>query len=100
MDEEELENQKKNQEQKKILEAKKAEEQLKMALRVALETNAYDRMSNVQHANEQLFLIAARHIITFYKRAGRKLKDEEVLAILNRIKELNEKETKIRFERK
>lgn len=102
MGEEEIEEARKQrtEQQKKQMEAKKAEEQLKTALRVALENDAYDRITNVQHANPQLFLTAAQNILALHKRAGRKLNDEELRAILSRIKQLSETETKIRFERK
>ncbi|HLC69349.1 MAG TPA: DNA-binding protein [Candidatus Bilamarchaeaceae archaeon] len=79
---------------------KRAEEQLKAVLRIALENDAYDRMINVQHANPQLFLAAAQNIVGFYKQTNRKLTDNEVLQLLQRIKQMNETETTIRFQRK
>ncbi len=87
-------------ERKKIIEAKKAEEQLKAMLRVVLEPEAYERLSNVQHVNQQLFLTAAQNVLGFYKTVGRKLEEREVLALLKRIKTVNETKTSIRFERK
>lgn len=87
-------------EQQRLAEAKKAEEQLKATLRVVLDENAYDRLTNVKLANAQLFLAAAQHVLAAYKRIGRKIKDEELLAILRRIKTGTEKQTRISFERK
>lgn len=87
-------------EQKRLLEAKKAEEQLKTALRSAVQEAAYDRLMNVHHANAQLFLVAAQNILSLHKRVGRKLTEEEILAVLRKIKELSETPTQIRFQRK
>ena len=80
--------------------SKKAEEQLKATLRVVLEEDAYNRITNVKLANAQLFLAAAQHILNIYKRIERKITDAELLTILRRLKEGSEKETKISFERK
>ncbi len=98
--EEEQVKKKKRSEQQHLMEARKAEEQLKATLRVVLEEDAYNRITNVKLANAELFLSAAQHIVSIYKRIGRKIKDEELLSILRRIKEGSEKETKISFERK
>ena len=91
---------KKHSEQKKMAEARKVEEQLKAALRVALENEAYDRIINVKIANTQLFLVAAQNVLSLYKRLGRKINDNELLFMLHKIKEQNEKEVAIKFERK
>jgi DNA-binding TFAR19-related protein (PDSD5 family) len=85
---------------KKKAEARKAQEQLKSTLRMALEEKAYDRLMNISVANNELFLSAAQNALMFYKRAGRKIRDEEVLALLKAIKERNEKETSITFHKK
>ena len=106
MDEEENEQEtsdirkKKQTEQKRAVEARKAEEQLKAALRVALENDAYERITNVKIANAQLFLVAAQNILSLYKQIGRKINDKELLFMLHKIKEQNEKQTAIKFERK
>lgn len=91
---------KRRMQEKKAAEAKQAQEQLKAALRAALETEAYDRLTNVQHVHAQLFLAAAQHLLGLYKRVGRRLSDEEVRAVLARIRELSETKTEIRFARK
>jgi len=98
MDEEEIKK-KKLEEYKKASEAKKAEEQIKSVLRTALEPSAYDRLMNVQLANQQLYLVAVQNIVAIYKKIGRKITDEELLILLKRIKG-EEKEGEIRFERK
>ncbi len=85
---------------KKRLEAKKIEEQLKTTLRVALEEDAYERLMNVSVANKELYLIAAKNSLMFYKKAGRRLRDDEILALLRAIKEQTEKETTITFHKK
>ncbi|MDO8553290.1 MAG: DNA-binding protein [Candidatus Micrarchaeota archaeon] len=81
-------------------ERKKVEEQLKTTLRVVLEDDAYQRLMNVKLANSQLFLGASQHIVALFKRFGRKLNDKEALMILKKLKEGEEKETKITFNRK
>ena len=101
MDEEDDDAMKKRRgEQRKQLEAKKAEEQLKTALRSAVSNEAYGRLANVQHANPQFFLVAAQNILSLSKRVGRTLNEEEVLSILRKIKEVSDTPTYIRFERK
>ena len=91
---------KKQTEQKKLAEAKQAEEQLKTALRMALENDAYERMMNVKLANQQLFLLAAQNIIPLFKRFERKINDQEVLLLLRKIKEQTERKSEITFQRK
>jgi DNA-binding TFAR19-related protein (PDSD5 family) len=85
---------------KKRLEAKKIEEQLKTTLRVALDEDAYERLMNVSVANKELYFVAAKNALTFYKKAGRRLRDDEILALLRAIKGQTEKETKITFHKK
>jgi DNA-binding TFAR19-related protein (PDSD5 family) len=86
--------------QKKKLEAKKAQEQLKATLRVALEETAYNRLMNVAVANKELYLTAAQNLLMFYKRAGRKITEEELLKLLHAIKEQKETKTTITFHKK
>ncbi len=100
MDEEESIKQKKATEHQKMVEAKNREEQLKATLRSVLEEDAYNRIINVKLANSQLFLMTAQNLLAIYKRIGRRIKDKELLTILLRLKEENEKETSITFERK
>ncbi|MFH0737539.1 MAG: DNA-binding protein [Candidatus Micrarchaeota archaeon] len=85
---------------KEKLEAKKAQEQLKSTLRMALEEPAYERMMNVALANNELYLTAAKNALMFYKRAGRKIKDSEVLSLLKAIREQTETKTTITFHTK
>ncbi|MEW6722693.1 MAG: DNA-binding protein [Candidatus Micrarchaeota archaeon] len=85
---------------KKKAEAKKAQEQLKQTLRLALEEAAYDRLMNVSVANEELFLAAAKNALMFFKRAGRRITEREVLALLRAIKEQSETKTTITFHKK
>ena len=99
MDEEEEIKRKKAEEYQKMSEAKKIEDQLKGALRIALDDSAYERLMNVQLANKQTYLIAAQNIVAIYKKVGRKITEDELLTLLRRIKG-EEKEGEIRFERK
>jgi DNA-binding TFAR19-related protein (PDSD5 family) len=85
---------------RKRLEARQAEEQIKATLRIALEESAYERMMNVSHANKELFIMAARHLLAVYKRAGRKLTESELLAVLRAVKGQTETETRITFHKK
>lgn len=87
-------------EQQKLAEAKKAEEQLKTTLRVILDEPAYVRLMNVKMASQQVFATAAQYLLRVFQKFRRKITEEELLAVLRTIKERNEKETKITFERK
>lgn len=92
---------KKMDQQKRLVEAKKAEEQLKTAMRVALEPAAYDRLMNVRIANQQLYFAAAQYAVTAYKKWGKPLTEQQLLNILHAIKGQEEKSaTGIRFKRK
>lgn len=74
-------------------------EQVKMALRVALNNDAYERMMNVMLANPELFQGAVQYIFALYQRVGRKLTDGEVRRVLLRLKG-EEKEPEISFKKK
>jgi DNA-binding TFAR19-related protein (PDSD5 family) len=95
MDEEELEDIK-----KKRLEARKAQEQLKSTLRVALDEEAYERLMNVALANNDVYLATARQVLMAFKRVGRKINEEELLMVLKAIKEQTETKTSIKFHKK
>jgi DNA-binding TFAR19-related protein (PDSD5 family) len=84
----------------KKLEARKAEEQLKVSLRMALDETAYLRLMNVSMANKELYLTAARNILMAYQRARRRLTEKEVLAFLRAIKDQTETKTTITISRK
>jgi DNA-binding TFAR19-related protein (PDSD5 family) len=86
--------------QKKKLDARKANEQLKTALRAALDESAYDRIMNVAVANKELYLNAAQNVMMFYKRAGRKLTEAELLSLLRAIRDQGETKTSITFHKK
>lgn len=81
-------------------EAKKAQEQLKTTLRLALDEQAYDRIMNIAAVNKELYLTAAQNVLMFFKRAGRRITDAELLSLLRALKERGEKETSITFSRK
>jgi len=84
----------------KRLDAKKAQEQLKSTLRGALDEAAYARLMNVSVANNELYLTAAKNVLMFYKRAGRRIREEELLQLLRAIKEQTETKTTISFHKK
>lgn len=100
-DEEEAIQKRKLTRQQKILEAKRAEEQLTKMLRVVLEPSAYDRISNVRHVNHELYIAAAQYVLALYKRTNQRVTEQQLLNILSAIKsEASESERQIRFERK
>jgi DNA-binding TFAR19-related protein (PDSD5 family) len=82
------------------LEARRAEEQVKTMLRMALEESAYERMMNVSHANRELYMTAAKHVFAVFKRAERKLTESELLAVLRAVRGQTENETTITFHKK
>ncbi|MBD3397862.1 hypothetical protein GF412_01790 [Candidatus Micrarchaeota archaeon] len=77
-------------------EAQKKEEQVKAMLRMALSENAYERLMNVKLANAQLYGAAANQVFGLYQKAGRKLTEKELIAILKAIKG-SQREPKITF---
>lgn len=88
------------QEQKRYMEAAKAEEQLKAALRVALEDPAYNRMMNISYANKEFYVALAQHLLMVFKQVRRKVSEEEVLFVIRSIKNKTEHEPEIRFHKK
>ncbi|MFH1394234.1 MAG: DNA-binding protein [Candidatus Micrarchaeota archaeon] len=101
MDDEEAGLRKRRQaEYEQMAEAKKAQEQLKGALRNALEESAYNRIMNIAVANKELYLVAAKQVLMIVKRAGRKLTEEELVTLLRAIQEQTSTETSITFHKK
>ena len=86
--------------QKKRAEAKKAQEQLKATLRIALDEDAYERLMNVAHANKELYVATARNVLMLYKRLGRRISETELVSVLRAIKDQTERKTTITFQRK
>ena len=89
-----------DEELKRILEMKKSEERIKSALRLALTSEAYERMMVVKVANHELYSLAAQQLLALHQRIGRKISEEEVKKILRLLKSGTEKETKIEIRRK
>jgi len=85
---------------KQRMEARKAQEQLKTSLRGALDESAYLRLMNVAVANNELYLTAAKNVLMFFKRAGRRLTETELVALLRAIREQSETKTTITFHKK
>ncbi len=83
-------------EEERLLEAKRMEAQLKAALRLCLTPEAYERLMNVRLAKPELYAAAARQILAYAKKGGKRLGDSEVLALL-RMMRGGERETKITF---
>lgn len=87
-------------EKQKEMEEKEVESKLKDALRSALTPKAYDRISNVAHANKELYLTTAQQVLLAYKQLGRSINEEELLTVLRAIKAKTEKDVKITFHKK
>ena len=85
---------------KQRAEARKSQEQLKSALRGALDENAYVRLMNVSVANNELYLTAAKNVLMFFKRSGRRISEAELVQLLRAIKEQSETKTTITFHKK
>ncbi len=81
--------------EEEVLEAKKMEAQLKAALRMCLTPDAYERLMNVRLAKPELYAAAARQVLAYANKRGKKLGDSEVLALLKMMR--GERETKITF---
>lgn len=88
---------KKVEEQKKMLEAAKMEEQLKAALRLALDEPAYERLANISYANKEFYMNVAQRAIMAYRKAGRKLSEEEVIFLIRSLKNQDRREPTIEF---
>lgn len=80
--------------------AKMQDQKLKAALRMALEEDAYERLMNVAIANKEVYLIAAKNLLMFFKKMERKINENEVLSLLRAIKSQRENETKITIQKK
>ena len=87
-------------EKQRELETKKVEDQLKTMLRQMIDTAGYERMMNVKLSNEELFLTAAKNLVSAFHKLGRTISDKEVLFVLNAIKQRTQHETTIKFDRK
>jgi DNA-binding TFAR19-related protein (PDSD5 family) len=87
-------------EKQKELESKEIEKKLKEALRAALTPSAYDRLSNVAHANKELYMGAAQQVLLAYKQMGRTISESELITVLRALKEREEKDVSITFHKK
>jgi len=78
-----------------------AQLQLRAVLRRALEPDAFERLERVKLANPELYAQAVRYIVALYQagRLPRKLKDEELKALLLRLRG-PKREPKIRIAHK
>lgn len=77
-------------------EGRKKEAQVREALRSMLTEGAYARLMNVKLVNAGLYAAAANQVFGLYKRAGRKITEDEVVSILKMVKGKG-RETKITF---
>ncbi len=91
---------KKQEQQEKMMEAARAEEQLKAALRIALEEAAYERLMNISYANKEFYINVARRAIMVFRQTGRKLTEEEIVSLIRSLKRQTEYEPTIRFREK
>jgi len=93
---EEIKRKKKEEYQKKVKE-QEAEEKLKTALRIALEPDAYERLTTVGYSSREVYAVAAQQVLMVYQKARRKINDEELLYLLKAIKQKLRREPKITF---
>lgn len=85
----------------KLLASQEAELQLKKALSVVLEEDAYSRLMNVRLSNPELYLRAANAVIQFYQKVKRRITEKELITILNmNLVVSKQPETKIHIRRK
>ncbi|MGV8176665.1 MAG: DNA-binding protein [Candidatus Bilamarchaeaceae archaeon] len=87
-------------ERKREEQAKQQLAQISSVLGKVLETPALDRMNNVKLVNPSLYMAASQQIVAIFQRLGRKLRDEDVVLVLKRLKMQTEKETSISYQRK
>jgi DNA-binding TFAR19-related protein (PDSD5 family) len=87
-------------EKQKELESKEVEKKLKEALRQALSPDAYDRLTNVAHANKELYMSAAQQVLMAYKQLGRTISETELISVLRALKERETKDVSITFHKK
>ena len=71
----------------------------KKQLSIILEPKAYERMMNIKNVNIERFLIVSQYLINLNKRVGRRIRDNELLTILQTMSGIK-RETKISFKRK
>ncbi|NYZ77715.1 hypothetical protein H0O02_05385 [Candidatus Micrarchaeota archaeon] len=89
-----------SEEQKKRMDAAKAEEQLKAALRIALDEAAYERMMNVSYANKEFYLAVAQRALAAFRQVRRKITDGEIVFLIQSLKSKTEHEARITFHKK
>lgn len=88
-------------EEENLLEAQRAELELKRALSIILDENAYSRLMNVRYSNPQLYLRVANGLLAYYQKIRRRITEEELIRILNiNINISKQPETKIHIRRK
>lgn len=102
MDEDSLEEIRKQKqiEKAKELETKETQKKLKDALRTALSEDAYERLSNISFVNQDLYLTCAQQVLYAYKKMGRAISDKELLTVLCALKERTDKDVTITFRKK
>ncbi len=86
-----------------LKEKSKAKEELSKYLAIAREVcdeKAYDRLTNVMHANQELFMKALEYCVLRFKRTGSKVDDKSLKEFLSYVSSTSRKEPKIRFKRK
>ncbi len=98
MNEEDEIRKRKLEQQKKMQESAKIEEQLKSALRIALDETAYERLMNVSYVNKELYVNAAKRVIMAFRQAERKITEDEILFLIRSLK--GGRETRITFREK
>jgi DNA-binding TFAR19-related protein (PDSD5 family) len=78
--------------------AQEAEKKLKALLLQVLESDAYERMTNVRIANPELYANTANAVVYYYQRVKRKITDKELVTLLSA--QTTKREGSIHIERK
>jgi DNA-binding TFAR19-related protein (PDSD5 family) len=78
--------------------AQEAERKLKALLLQVLESDAYERMTNVRIANPELYANTANAVVYYYQRVKRKITDKELVTLLSA--QTTKREGSIHIERK
>jgi len=78
--------------------AQEAEKKLRALLLQVLESDAYERMTNVRIANPELYANTANAVVYYYKKLKRKITDKELVTLLSA--QTSKREGSIHIERK
>ena len=97
---EELKKRQMQKEQNQPDSAEAGKERILAIARTVCTERAYDRLTNLMHANQERFQRALEFCIASHRRTGKKVEDALLLKFLETLSKMNERKTKIEFKRK